>query len=98
MPEWLDAESHEQLKEALFQRERIFVMRLGSDQAGSDLIGQKLRELSLPDGTLIAMILRDEELIVPRGDTALLDGDRVTVIGQAEGIRALRERYGVVGS
>ncbi len=97
MLEWLDAESHEQLKEALFQRERIFVMRLGSDQPGSDLIGLKLRELSLPDGTLIAMILRGDELIVPRGDTALLDGDRVTVIGQADGISALRERYGVVG-
>lgn len=97
MPEWLGAESNEQLKEALFQRERICVMTLGSDQHGSDLIGLKLSELSLPDGTLIAMILRGEELIVPRGDTALLDGDRVTVIGQAEGIRALRERYGLAG-
>ncbi len=97
MPEWLDAESPEQLKEALFQRERIFVMTLGSELHGSDLIGRKLREISLPDGTLIAMILRGDELIVPRGDTALRDGDRVTVIGQADGIRTLRERYTVVG-
>ncbi|MFV2007991.1 MAG: amino acid permease [Longimicrobiales bacterium] len=97
MPEWLGAESNEQLKEALFQRERIFVMTLGSDQQGSDLIGSKLSEVSLPDGTLIAMIRRGDDLIVPRGDTVLLDGDRVTVIGQAEGIRALRERYGLVG-
>ncbi|GMR12539.1 MAG: amino acid permease [Gemmatimonadota bacterium] len=98
MPEWLDAESNEQLKEALFQRERIMVMTLGSGQQSADLIGRKLSEVSLPDGTLIAMILRGEELIVPRGETALLDGDRVTVIGQADGIRALRERYGVAVS
>ena len=33
--------------------------------------------------------------VIPTGDTTLLDGDRLTVIGQAEGISALRERYGV---
>ena len=97
MPEWLGAQSDEQLKEALFHHERILVMTLGSDQPGSGLIGLKLSEASLPDGTLIAMIRRGDEVIVPKGDTALFDGDRVTVIGEAEGIRALRERYGVTG-
>ncbi|MCH7531122.1 MAG: amino acid permease [Gemmatimonadetes bacterium] len=95
MPEWLGAESDEQLKEALFRNERIFVMMLGHDRAGSALIGLHLHEVSLPDGTLIAMIRRGDELVIPRGDTALLDGDRLTVIGRPEGITALRERYGV---
>ena len=95
MPEWLGAESDEQLKEALFRDERILVMTLGSEQKGSDLIGLRLRELALPDGTLIVTIRRGDESVIPRGDTALLDGDRLTVIGQPEGISALRERYGV---
>ena len=95
MPEWLGAESDEQLTEALFRNERILVMTLGSEQKGSDLIGFRLSEVPLPDGTLIAMIRRADKLIIPRGDTALLDGDRLTVIGQPEGISALRERYGV---
>ena len=95
MPEWLGAESDEQLKEALFRNERIFVMMLGSDQAASALIGLQLHEVSLPDGTLIAMIRRGDELVIPSGDTALLDGDRLTVIGRPEGISALRDRYGV---
>ena len=94
MPEWLGAESDEQLKEALFRNERIFVMVLGKDQPGSALIGLQLREVSLPDGTLIAMIRRSDELVIPRGDTALLDGDRITVIGRPEGISTLRDRYG----
>ena len=95
MPEWLGAESDEQLTGALFRNERILVMTLGSEQKGSDLIGFRLSEVPLPDGTLIAMIRRADKLIIPRGDTALLDGDRLTVIGQPEGISALRERYGV---
>ena len=95
MPEWLEAESDEQLKAALFRNERILVMTLESEQKGSDLIGLRLREVALPDGTLIVMIRRADEQIIPRGDTVLLDGDRLTVIGRAEGISALRERYDV---
>jgi len=95
MPEWLGAESDEQLKEALFRNERIFVMMLAGGQAASTLIGLRLHEVSLPDGTLIAMIRRGDELVIPSGDTALLDGDRLTVIGRPEGISVLRDRYGV---
>ncbi len=95
MPEWLGAESDEQLKEALFRNERILVMTLGSEQNNSALIGLKLSEVSLPDGTLIAMIRRGDELVIPKGGTVLLDGDRLTVIGRPEGISALREQYGV---
>jgi amino acid transporter/mannitol/fructose-specific phosphotransferase system IIA component (Ntr-type) len=95
MPEWLGAESDEQLKEALFRNERILVMTLGSAQNSSALIGLKLSEVSLPDGTLIAMIRRGDELVIPKGGTVLLDGDRLTVIGRPEGISALREQYGV---
>lgn len=95
MPEWLEAETDEELKEALFRNEQVFVMMLGSGTIGADLIGHRLRDFSLPDGTLIAMIRRGDELVIPQGDTRLLSGDRLTVIGRAEGISALRERYGV---
>ena len=52
--------------------------------------------LSFPDGTLIAMIRRGDEMVIPTGDTELIDGDRLTVIGRPEEISALRNRYGVV--
>ncbi|TFG65588.1 MAG: amino acid permease [Gemmatimonadales bacterium] len=93
MPEWLGAESAEQLKEALFRNERILVLTLGGAPSSSALIGVKLSEVSLPDGTLIAMIRRGDEMIIPKGDTTLVDGDRLTVIGRPEGISTLRERY-----
>jgi len=93
--EWLGAKSDEELREAVFRHERILVMTLEAEGSGSDLIGLEVRELSLPDGTLIATLRRDDELVFPRGDTKLLDGDRLTVIGRPQGINALRERYGV---
>ncbi len=94
MAEWLGATNDQQLKEALFRDERIFAIRLEAGRPGSDLIGLPLSAISLPEGTLIAMIWRADELIIPKGATALHDGDRLTVIGHPEGISALRERYG----
>jgi mannitol/fructose-specific phosphotransferase system IIA component (Ntr-type) len=94
MPEWLGAETDEELKEALFRNERILVMTLGSGRKGADLMGLMLREVSLPEGTLIAMIRRGDDMVIPTGDTSLLEGDRLTVIGRPEGISDLRERYG----
>jgi APA family basic amino acid/polyamine antiporter len=93
MPEWMGAHSDEELKEALFRDERMLVLRLGAERPSAEMIGLRLRELSLPDGTLIAMIRRAGELVIPRGDTPLEDGDRLTVIGRPEGINALRHRY-----
>ena len=94
MTEWLRADSDQQLKELLYRDERMFVMTLDRDLPGSDLIGLALRELSLPDGTLIAMIRRADDLVIPKGDTELLEGDRLTVIGRPAGIITLRKRYG----
>jgi basic amino acid/polyamine antiporter, APA family len=93
MPEWLGAESNDQLKEALFRHERVLVVTLEEARSTADLIGLMLREVSIPDGTLVAMIRRGAEQIIPKGNTVLCDGDRLTVIGRPEGVRTLRERY-----
>ena len=92
LPEWLGAETDEELKEALFRNERVLVMTLGSGWKGAELIGLSLSQVSLPDGTLIAMIRRGDDMVIPKGDTTLLDGDRLTVIGRPDGISDLRER------
>ena len=95
MSEWLAAESDEELKEALFRNERMLIIKLVEGRSGSDLIGLELRDISLPEGTLIAMLRRGDELVFPRGNTALQAGDRLTVIGRPEGVETLRKRYGV---
>jgi APA family basic amino acid/polyamine antiporter len=97
MPEWLAAEGDAQLKEALFRNERLLVMTLDGTGRRQELSGLKVREVDLPSGTLIAMIRRDDEMIIPQGETVLLAGDRLTVLGKPEAIGALRKRYESAG-
>ncbi len=48
-------------------------------QASSLVAGQQLRELALPDGVVVSLIVRGQELVMPRGSSTLLPGDHVFV-------------------
>jgi len=92
MSEWLGADSDEALVDVLARDEEgIVVITLRHEDGSCALIGAEVRDLSLPDGTLIATLRRGDELIIPTGGTALVEGDRLTVIGQPQAIRSLRE-------
>lgn len=98
MPEWLGAEGPTQIKEALFRNERLLVLQLDDDPTVQPLIGAEIRTVSLPDGTLIAMIRREDEMVIPRGGTVLERGDRLTILGDPGGIAALYDRFGGAAS
>jgi len=49
-------------------------------QTSSPVAGKTLRELSLPSDSLIAVVLRNGDAVVPRGDTKLHAGDRIVLI------------------
>ena len=55
----------------------------------SPVIGRTLRDIALPENSLIASVMRGGEPIVPRGPTTLLAGDRLILI-------TLPENYGPV--
>ena len=44
------------------------------------ITGRAIRNLNLPDGILIFAIHRGREVIIPGGDTVILDGDKVLMI------------------
>ena len=50
----------------------------------SPLAGRLVRELELPDGAILALLIRGNTLITPRGPTALESGDHLFVIAHAE--------------
>jgi NhaP-type Na+/H+ or K+/H+ antiporter/K+/H+ antiporter YhaU regulatory subunit KhtT len=54
-----------------------------------DLIGRTIGDVGpdLPAGTLIALVARDGETQVPEADFELEHGDRITLIGQRDGVR-----------
>jgi mannitol/fructose-specific phosphotransferase system IIA component (Ntr-type) len=92
MDEWLSADDAQQLKEVLLRHEHSLALRIRSDAPSAELIGRRLRDIDLPQGTLIALIRRESRSIIPRGDTALEAGDRVTIIGDPDVAREWTRR------
>lgn len=62
---------------------RINVTDVVLDSA-SPAVNKSLQELELTEGSLIACIVRDDEMVVPRGSTRLLVGDHLILISQPE--------------
>jgi cell volume regulation protein A len=56
----------------------------------SPAAGLRVRDLALPDGVVVAMIVREKQVIPPRGSTNILPGDDVFVL-MRPAVRALVE-------
>ncbi|WP_422363050.1 Trk system potassium transporter TrkA [Pyruvatibacter mobilis] len=63
--------------------------------ATSTLVGRPLREAELPSGMRIGAILREEEVMVPRGDTEIQAGDRVIMFAMADEVRRVERMFRV---
>ena len=59
----------------------IVEAQLGTD---APVLGRELRELPLPEGTSVAVILRGSRAVPARPETRLLDGDRILAITSSE--------------
>ena len=93
LEEWLSATDDQELKENLLRDERFLSIKLKAQTASGALIGLALREITMPEGCLVALIRRGSETLVPQGNTTLREGDRLTLIGDAKGIRRLQDQY-----
>jgi trk system potassium uptake protein TrkA len=58
----------------------VVELRLGRD---APAVGRTLEQLELPVGALVATVLRDDAVIVPRGRAALCAGDRLLVVSES---------------
>jgi trk system potassium uptake protein len=61
----------------------------------SDLVGAPLRDVNLPKGVVVGAIVRDDEVIVPRGGTIIQAKDRVVLFAEAKAIRAVEKMFSV---
>jgi trk system potassium uptake protein TrkA len=59
--------------------------------AGARSVGVAIRDLGLPDQCVIAAIIRQGVVIVPRGITTLEVGDEVLAVTDADGAKSLAE-------
>lgn len=82
---------------ALFNLELITMAKSDYDMVIVDLpgpkgsLGPRLRELRLPQGAIITLITRGDEVVLPKGETQLQGWDQVTVLAHAPDEDKIRE-------
>lgn len=61
----------------------------------SVLVGKPLKEIKLPAGIIVGGILRDGDVIVPKGGTVVEQGDRVVVFALASVVKKVEQFFSV---
>lgn len=61
----------------------------------SPLVGSQIREGKLPSGVIIGAIVRDGEVIIPRGDTDVRARDRVILLATAGSVKKVEKLFAV---
>jgi potassium/hydrogen antiporter len=57
---------------------------------GSAAVGKRIMDLGTPEGSLIVLVRRGDEYLVPSGGTALEAGDNMLVFGHEEALNRIR--------
>jgi trk system potassium uptake protein TrkA len=75
-----------------FANNRVEMEHLLVD-ADSAALNRSLKDLRLPENTLIAALVRDDQLIIPSGNDVILPGDEVLAVGRIEQMPALEKIF-----
>ena len=61
----------------------------------SSLVGVPLKEASLPEGVLVGAIVRNDEVLFPRGSTVINSNDRVVLFAATEAVKQVEQLFSV---
>jgi len=61
----------------------------------SPFVGTPLREIDLPDGVILGAVVRDGEVIIPRGATVIEGNDRVILLATADAVKQVEKMFSV---
>ena len=70
--------------------ERIIQLKVHD---GSAIAGRSIRKAGLPAHSIIAAVVRGEEVILPRGDDVILPGDHVIAYALSEAVTKLEKMF-----
>ncbi|MCM8525501.1 MAG: amino acid permease [Lentisphaeraceae bacterium] len=90
---WNDSSNSAHLKRILMNESRYFILKINKEDHTKDMIDKSLVSLKLPEGSLVAMVHRGKQVIIPRGNTVLQEGDKVIIIGEPNIVAKLRDEY-----
>lgn len=96
MGAWLAAGTEQDLREMLLRDDRFLTFVLDRNDKSRDFIGKSVGDLNIPEGALIALIRRADEVMIAMRNTLLHEGDRLTIIGDPETIQAIEAWLGLM--
>ncbi len=88
---WKNADHEGELREILLRDERFINITVSMENETRTMTGHKVKEIELPGNSLIAILNRDGKLTIPHGDTIIKEGDRLSIIGEKEDIKRVKE-------
>ena len=91
MDRWLEAENEGELREIMLRDERFVNLEVQDHDMTNTFVGKNIRDIELPGKSLIAILKRGDEIIIPHGNTEIRLGDELSIIGEIEDIRELRK-------
>jgi Trk K+ transport system NAD-binding subunit len=94
----MGAENELELRSTVISDNRFLALRIESGTRTEPLVNLELVDFDMPKGTLVAMVHRGGEILVPRGQTVLLEGDHLAIIGEPSGIQDLADRFGAISA
>jgi len=57
----------------------------------SDIVGKPLKEISLPEGVLVTVIIREDRIIIPGGESVIHPGDRIIIFSTRQAIAKIEK-------
>lgn len=76
----------------VFAGGRVHLLRYPVEE-DAPIVRGALKDIGVPQGVVLVMARRGEEVFVPRGDTRFQAGDKLTAMGSIAGINRLLARY-----
>ena len=63
--------------------------------ATSNVVNKTIAELGMPEGSIVAAILRDGEILMPKPSATIVEGDRVVVFAEERIVRRIERLFEV---
>lgn len=93
MERWLSVEDPSNFRHVLLQEERFLTLHLSARGPAASLVGMELKSVEWPKGTLVALVRRGDDVLIPSGALIFAEGDRLSIVGESEGILEVRSRF-----
>lgn len=71
---------------------KLALVELDLPQADCPIANQLVKDIQMPEDCVLVAIIRDEEVLIPRGDTLIKPGDSVVALASREKERLLKKK------